>query len=272
VTSFKTGKTSMSSSKINCRRLEGRVAIVTGGGHGIGKAYAQRLADEGAHVVVVDIDGPAAQAVAAHLTETGSPKALGLKVDVTSESDLAEMVKQIVDAFGRIDILVNNAAMFATVPMSRLPFDQLSPEEWDKLMNINLKGIWLAARAVAPVMRAAKYGKIINISSGTAFKGTGGRIHYVTSKAGVLGFTKTLAHDLGADNITVNAVAPGSTLSEEKPTEEILKYRAAAGSKRPLARQQLPEDIVGAIAFFASPDSDFITGQTLVVDGGAFMH
>jgi 3-oxoacyl-[acyl-carrier protein] reductase len=262
----------MSASKINCRRLEGRVAIVTGGGHGIGKAYAERLADEGAHLVVVDIDGPAAQTVAAHLMETGSLKALGLKVDVTSERDLAEMVNQTVEAFGRIDILVNNAAMFATVPMSRLPFDQLSPEEWDKLMNVNLKGMWLATRAVAPVMRAAKYGKIINISSGSAFKGTGGRIHYVTSKAGVLGFTKTLAHDLGADNITVNAVAPGSTLSEEKPTGEILKYRAAAASTRPLARQQVPEDIVGAVAFFASPDSDFITGQTLVVDGGAFMH
>jgi 3-oxoacyl-[acyl-carrier protein] reductase len=262
----------MTETKTICRRLEGRVAIVTGGGHGIGKAYAKRLADEGAHLVVVDIDGKAAEQVAAQLIEMGSPKAYGFAADVTKESDLAAMVEKTVGTFGRIDILVNNAAMFATVPMSRLPFDQLSPEEWDKLMSVNLKGIWLAARAVAPVMREAKYGKIINISSGSAFKGTGGRIHYVTSKAGVLGFTKTLAHDLGADNITVNAIAPGSTLSEEKPTEEVLKYRAAAGSKRPLARQQSPEDIVGAVAFFASPDSDFITGQTLVVDGGAYMH
>jgi 3-oxoacyl-[acyl-carrier protein] reductase len=249
----------MTETKNVCHRLEGRVAIVTGGGHGIGKAYCFRLAQEGAHVVIADIDMKAAQAVAAELTESGLPKALAVAADVTSESDLETMVKDTMAAFGRIDILVNNAAMFSVVPMSRLPFDKLTPAEWDKMMTVNLKGVWLVCRAVTPVMRAAKYGKIINISSGTAFKGTGGRTHYVTTKAGILG-------------LTVNCVAPGSTLSEENPSEEALKYRSDRAAGRPMGRQQLPEDLTGAIAFFSSSDSDFITGQTLVVDGGAYMH
>ncbi len=258
--------------EIICRRLAGRVAIVTGAGHGIGKVYARRLAQEGAHVVAADIDGPASLAVAAELTAAGLPKALGVHVDVSKAASLAAMVEQTIAAFGKIDILVNNAAIFATVPMSRLPFDQLSEEEWDRLMQVNVKGVWLACRAVVPEMRKNGYGKIINIASGTAFKGNGGRIHYVTSKAGILGFTKVLANEVGGDNIMVNCVAPGSTLSEEAPTEEIKKMRAGTASTRALKRVQLPEDLAGAIAFFASPDSDFITGQTLVVDGGSYMH
>ncbi len=257
---------------IVCRRLAGRVAIVTGGGHGLGKAYAQRLAAEGAHVVVVDIDGKAAYAVAQALTDQGFAKALGVMVDVANVASLDAMVRQIIEAFGRIDILINNAAIFATIPISRLPFDEVPVEEWDRTMEVNLKGVWLACRAVVPEMKKNNYGKIINIASGTAFKGTGGRIHYVTSKAGILGFTRTLAHELGAFNITVNCVAPGSTLSEERPAEDIQKYRQGRASSRPLQRMQLPEDLVGSIAFFASGDSDFITGQTLVVDGGAYMH
>jgi 3-oxoacyl-[acyl-carrier protein] reductase len=177
-----------------------------------------------------------------------------------------------VERFGRIDVLVNNAAIFATVPMSRAPFDQLDPAEWDRMMAVNLRGPWLASRAVIPQMRKQRYGKIINISSGTALKGAAGRIHYVTSKAGILGFTRTLAMEVGKDNICVNCVAPGSTLSEENPDGALLKYRQAAASARALQRMQTPEDLVGAVAFFASPDSDFITGQTLVVDGGACMH
>ncbi len=257
-----------------CRRLGGRVVIVTGGGHGLGRAYARRLAQEGADVVLADIDGPAAEEAAAALNADDSVigRALGLRIDVASEASLAEMVEKTMAAFGRIDVLINNAAIFATIPVSRLPFDEVSVDEWDLTMNVNLKGVWLAARAVAPVMKAQNYGKIINIASGTAFKGTGGRIHYITTKAGILGLTKTLAHELGAYNVTVNCVAPGSTLSEEKPSEDIQKYREGKGNARPLKRMQVPEDLVGTIAFFSSPDSDFITGQTLVVDGGAYMH
>jgi NAD(P)-dependent dehydrogenase (short-subunit alcohol dehydrogenase family) len=253
------------------KRLEGRVAIVTGGGHGIGKAYARRLAEEGATIVIAEIDSAAAEQVAADLQRAGYG-ALGLRTDVSDAASVEEMARRTVERFGRIDVLVNNAAIFATVPMSRAPFDQLDPAEWDRMMAVNLRGPWLASRAVIPQMRKQRYGKIINISSGTALKGAAGRIHYVTSKAGILGFTRTLAMELGKDNICVNCVAPGSTLSEENPDQALVKYRQAAASARALQRLQTPEDLVGAVAFFASPDSDFITGQTLVVDGGACMH
>jgi 3-oxoacyl-[acyl-carrier protein] reductase len=248
------------------KRLEGRVAIVTGGGHGIGKAYARRLAEEGAAVVIAELDGAAAERVAA---EVGG---LALRTDVAEEASVAEMARRTAERYGRIDILVNNAAIFATVPMSRAPFDQIEPAEWDRMMAVNLRGTWLACRAVVPQMRKQRYGKIINISSGTALKGSASRIHYVTSKAGIIGFTRTLAMEVGRDNICVNCIAPGSTLSEENADEALIKYRQAAASTRALQRMQRPEDLVGAVAFFASSDSDFITGQTLVVDGGAHMH
>ena len=139
-------------------------------------------------------------------------------------------------------------------------------------MDVNLKGSWLAVRAVAPEMKAQKYGKIINVASGTAFKGTGGRIHYVTSKAGMLGLTKLLANDIGVYKINVNCLAYGNTLSEENAAEEIRSMRDGKASKRVLARTQLPEDLVKAMVFFCSSDSDFVTGQTLVVDGGTYLH
>src|SRR5258705_4341274 len=248
------------------RRLEGRVAIVTGGGHGIGKAYAGRLVEEGAKIVIAELDGPAGERVAAELG------GLAVRTDVADEKSANEMARRTVERHGRIDILINNAAIFHTVPMSRAPFDQIDPEEWDRMMTVNLRGTWFACRAVVPQMRQQRYGKIVNISSGTALKGTASRIHYVTSKAGILGFTRTLAMEVGKDNICVNCIAPGSTLSEENPDEGIVKYRQAAASTRALQRMQKPEDLVGAVAFFASPDSDFITGQTLVVDVGAHMH
>ena len=253
------------------RRLDGRVAIVTGAGHGIGKAYAHRLATEGAKVVIAELDGPAGEAVARDFREQGL-QATAIRTDVANEESVQAMARHAIAEFGRIDILVNNAAIFATVPMSRAPFDQIDPAEWDRMMAVNLRGPWLACRAVVPQMRKQGYGKIINISSGTALKGSSSRIHYVTSKAGILGFTKTLAQEVGKDNICVNCVAPGSTLSEENPDEGIIKMRTAATATRTLQRVQTPEDLVGAIAFFASADSDFITGQTLVVDGGSAMH
>ena len=252
-------------------RLDGRVAIITGGGHGIGKAYAARLAAEGAKVVIAELDGAAASAVAADLTAQGFA-AFAVQTDVADEASANNMAAQAIHQFGRIDVLVNNAAIFATVPMSRSPFDQISVDEWDRMMSVNVKGTWLASRAVVPQMRKQAYGKIINVSSGTALKGSPSRIHYVTSKAGILGFTKTLANEVGKDGICVNCVAPGSTLSEENPDNDILKMRAQAAGTRALKRVQTPEDLTGAVVFFASADSDFITGQTLVVDGGSCMH
>ena len=252
-------------------RLEGRVAIVTGGGHGIGRAYAARLAAEGARVVIAEIDEQAALAVAQQLS-AGGAEALGVRTDVSDPASTERMAAAAIERFGRIDVLVNNAAIFATVPMSRSPFDQITVDEWDRMMTVNLRGTWLASCAVIPQMRKQGYGKIINISSGTALKGSPSRIHYVTSKAGILGFTKTLANEVGKDNICVNCVAPGSTLSEENPDEDVVRMRNQAASARALKRVQSPDDLTGAIVFFASADSDFITGQTLVVDGGSCMH
>ena len=252
-------------------RLDGRVAIITGGGHGIGKAYAVRLAAEGAKVVIAELDGDAASAVATELTAQGFD-VFTVQTDVANEASVNNMAAQTITQFGRIDVLVNNAAIFATVPMSRSPFDEITIEEWDRMMSVNVKGTWLASRAVVPQMRKQAYGKIINISSGTALKGSPSRIHYVTSKAGILGFTRTLANEVGKDGICVNCVAPGSTLSEENPDDDILKMRSLAANTRALKRVQTPEDLTGAVVFFASADSDFITGQTLVVDGGSCMH
>jgi len=253
------------------RRLVGRVAIITGGGHGIGKACVWRLAKEGAKIVIAELDATAASKVATNLMEEGYD-ALAVPADVANEMSMQRMGKQTIEVFGRIDVLVNNAAMVITVPISRLPFDEIDPDEWDRVMRVNLKGVWLASRAVAPQMRNQKYGKIINIGSGTAFIGRAERIHYVVSKAGVIGFTRSLARALGKDGITVNCVAPGGTLSEENPDESVMKRRESVVSSRAIPRIERPEDIVGAVAFFASPDSDFITGQSLLVNGGDFMH
>lgn len=253
------------------RRLVGRVAIVTGGGHGIGKACLWRLAKEGAKVVIAELDAGAASKAATNLLGEGY-EALAVPADVADEASMQLMAKQTIETYGRIDILVNNAAMVITVPISRLPFDEIDPDEWDRVMRVNLKGMWLASRAVSLQMRKQKYGKIINIGSGTAFIGRAERIHYVTSKAGVIGFTRSLARALGKDGITVNCVAPGGTLSEENPNESVIKRRESVVASRAIPRIEKPEDIVGAVAFFASPDSDFVTGQTLLVNGGDFMH
>jgi len=219
--------------------------------------------------VVADIDVSAAEKVAAEVVKQFDGKALGIKADVANEDSANEMAKKTLDHFGKINVLVNNAAIFATIPMNRGGIDTIDPAEWDRMMAVNLKGLFYCCRAVLPTMRRQKSGKIVNISSGTALSGSAGRIHYVTSKAGVIGFTRCLAREVGDDNINVNAIAPGSTLSEENPSEEILKMRGARVGDRALKRVQLPKDLVGAMLFLASPLSDFMTGQTVAVDGGA---
>jgi len=253
------------------KRLDGRVVIVTGGGHGIGKVYCRALAGEGACVVVAEIDGKAADVTAASLQAEGA-EALAVVTDVADETSTRGLARAALERFGRIDVLINNAAVFATIPISRVPLDEISVEEWDRVMAVNLRGVFLACKAVLPAMKARGFGRIINISSGTVFSGPATRIHYVTSKAGVLGFTRTLAREVGVHGITVNTIAPGSTLSEENPTEEMKRFRQGAIQGRAIPRLQVPEDLVGAVIFFASDESAFITGQTLVVDGGNVMH
>ena len=252
------------------RTLADAVLVITGAAHGIGAAYARQLASDGAAVIVVDLDEEGAEKLAGELREGGG-RALAVRADVSSEDDLAAMVDATLAEFGTITGLVNNAAVFSVVPMSRAPFDEITLDEWDLMMRVNVRGTWQVCKAVIPAMRAAGYGKIVNISSGTALKGSASRIHYVTSKAAILGFTKVLAREVGGDGIRVNCVAPGST-SEESPDESTIAYRNTQVGGRAIQRVMLPRDVVGAVRYMLSPDSDFVTGQTLVVDGGSHMH
>lgn len=253
------------------KNLEGRVVIVTGGSGGIGIVVSELMANRGAHVVLAELDGERAEFEARRLRDEGL-KATAIQTDVADRESVASMVSTITAQLGRIDGLVNNAAMFSRVPMSRVGSLDITEAEWDKMMEINVKGVWNVCSAVVPVMKTQGYGKVVNISSGTALKGSPSRIHYVTSKAAVIGYTKSLAMEVGEHNIYVNCIAPGSTLSEEDPTPEILAVREKAAATRCIKRVQTPEDLAGPIAFFIGPDSDFITGQTLVVDGGSCLH
>lgn len=252
-------------------RLKDQVIIVTGGAHGIGRAYCLGLAAEGAKVVVADLDGPGAQAVVRSLGESGSD-ALAVTVDVSQPGDVESMVRAVVDRFEKIDGLINNAAMFQLPAMSRVPLEEIPIDEWDRLMAVNLKGVFLGCRAVVPHMKAQGSGKIVNISSGTVFLGSPMIAHYVTSKAAVIGFTRSLARELGDYNINVNAIAPGLTLSLDEIPEDRLEASRQRMQARSIKRAQLPEDLVGTAVFLCSRESDFMTGQTLVVDGGAQMH
>lgn len=254
-------------------RLAGRCAIVTGGGHGIGRAYAHRLGAEGAQVVVAELDAAAGKQVAGELEELGI-QSVAVTTDVTDEEAVRAMVASAVDAFGKVDVLVNNAAMFTSVPVRRGGLDDLTVEHFEQVLRVNVIGTWLPCRAVADDMRRHGYGKIINISSGTVFKGAAPTIlQYVTSKSAILGFTRSLARLLGPDGIRVNCVAPGFTLTDDEPSPDQMEDALRrARAERALARVERPEDVVGTVAFLASADSDFLTGQTIVVDGGSFMH
>jgi 3-oxoacyl-[acyl-carrier protein] reductase len=248
--------------------LKDKVVIVTGGGHGIGRAYCLGFGQAGSRVVVADIDEPAADQVSAEVMQQNGAQALALHTDVADEKSTKEMAAAVMQHFGRVDVLINNAAIFATVPMNRGRIETIDPEEWDRLMAVNLKGLFFCCRAVLPSMRAQKSGKIINIASGTVFAGSPGRIHYVTSKMATIGFTRTLAREVGDDNINVNVLAPGNTLSEENPSQEVIRLRQSSAGLRALKRIQVPQDVVGAMLFLASSLSDFMTGQTVNVDGG----
>lgn len=249
-------------------RLEGRVAIVTGAAQGIGAVFAKGLAAEGAAVTIADVDSGAA--VAAEIEAAGG-RALDVQTDVSDEARCMNMVARTVDAFGRLDILVNNAALFTSI--ARSPFDEISVDVWDKVMAVNIKGVWLGCKAAVPEMRKNKYGKIISICTGRIFKGAPFFLHYDASKGAVLGITRSLAREVGDDNICVNAIAPGSTMSENVVSR--VNWMGGGPERtratRALKRDETPEDLVGACLYLASPDSDFVTGQTIVVDGGSAM-
>ncbi len=248
-------------------RLRDKVVIVTGGARGIGRAYGLGVASEGAKVVVADVaDGkPAVKEI-----EGLGAQALVVECDVSREADTLRLATETLARFGRIDVLVNNAALYGS--LKRRPFMEIPIEEWDRVMAVNLRGLFLCARAVFPAMKAQGKGRIINIASGTFFKGVPNYIHYTTSKGGVVGFTRSLARELGDFGIRVNAIAPGFTLSGENEKNMPEEGREANVRMRMLKRAEVPGDIVGTLVFLASDDSDFITGQTIVVDGGSVVH
>ncbi|WP_028238933.1 SDR family NAD(P)-dependent oxidoreductase [Stutzerimonas azotifigens] len=250
-------------------RMKDKVVIITGAAQGIGATYARAMAAEGARVVVADVlDG---SALVDELRGMGS-EALALKADVSDETSAATMAAATMERFGRIDVLVNNAAIYASLKMKG--FEEIDLGEWDRVMAVNVRGPFVCARAVVPYMKAQGYGRIINISSGTPFKGTPGLLHYVTSKGAVLALTRALARELGDHGIAVNTLAPGLVLSEGVVANAEMRERLTAPviASRAIKRDQMPDDLIGPLLFLASDDSAFMTGETVVVDGGSVMH
>jgi len=249
-------------------RFDGQVAIVTGSAWGMGRRHAERLDAEGARVVLADIQLDLATTVAESLTD-----AIAVRCDVSSAADAEHVAASALETYGRIDVLVNNAGGALSPPT---PLDQLSEQDWDKIVDVNLKGIWLCSKAVLPAMREAGRGKIVNIGSISPLLGNPGRAAYAASKGGVIGLTHTMARELGPFGITVNCVAPGLIEVPHPKTayspEELERMKARRLEVQSVKRFGQMDDVSDAVLFFASAESDFVTGQLLPVDGGTVLH
>ena len=245
--------------------LDGKVAVVTGAAQGIGRAIAQGLADEGARIVIADLTGAEEAAASFH-------DGVGITADVSSEADVQRLADEAVERCGSVDILVNNAGLYASLQMRA--FEQIPLDEWRQVMDVNVASMFLTCRAIVPLMRANGGGKIVNISSGTPFRGVPFLLHYVTSKGAIVAFTRALAKEVGKDNVLVNCVAPGFTMSAGVLSQPAVveKLRDVSVSARTIQRDQTPEDVVGAVVYLSGPGSDFVTGQTIVIDGGQTFH
>lgn len=246
-------------------RLEGRVAIVTGAAQGIGATYATALAAQGASILVADVQDGAG--VAEAITAAGG-QARYCRTDISDPQSVTDMVQAAREAFQRIDILVNNAAIYAALELK--PFTEITPDEWDRVMAVNVRGTMLCCQAVVPVMREQHYGRIVNISSGTPYKGTPFLLHYVTSKGAILAMTRAISREVGDDGIRVNTLSPGLVLSEGVMANPQLRELATPVlASRAVKRDQVSEDLIEPLLFLVSEGADFVTGQSLVVDGGS---
>lgn len=255
------------SESAGCRdfNVAGRVVIITGAGQGIGREYARQFSAAGAIPVIAELHAESARRVAADIEAAGG-QALPVPTDVADPASVSKLVEAVTRKYGRVDVLVNNAAIFTSLKMR--PFDQIPLEEWDQVLRVNITGCFLTARAVLPSMRAAKWGRIINITSGSVPLGVKNYLHYVTSKSALTGMTSSMARELGADGITVNAVQPSGTFTEiprETVTEE---GKARLLTMQCIPRHEVPTDLVGLVMFLSSPAAGFITGQTIACDGG----
>lgn len=251
------------------KRLEGRTAIITGSAYGIGYAAAERFLAEGANVVIADIKG---HEEAAQRLSAISKQVKAITIDVRDDESVAAGVRQTIDTFGSVDVLVNNAAISAELHPG--PFEEQSVEDWRRIYEVNVIGVFRMCRAVSPHMRRAKWGRIINIASGTAFKGAPGMLHYIASKGAILSMTRSLATEFGDDNVLVNAVSPGLTMTESvKEAGHVTGYfEQNVMAVRVLKRPAVAADVANAIFFFASDDAGFVTGQTITADGGSVFH
>lgn len=250
-------------------RLDGKVAVVTGGARSIGAAFAKGLAAEGARVAIADID--AADETLALIKQAGGD-AMAVRTDVTKEADCENMVAEAVDAYGRLDILIANAGLW--VNLERQSALEIDLDTWQKVMTVNVQGVWLSAKAAIPEMLRNQYGKIVTVTSSRAMKGGSLMLHYDTSKGAVIAMTRSLAREWGEAGIRANAIAPGATdteISRALADETQTQRRLASAQARAIKRAEEPDDLVGACLFLSAPESDFMSGQTIVVDGGAIV-
>lgn len=249
--------------------LDGQVAVVTGAAQGLGATFASALAAQGARVALVDLSDP--RGACERIVAAGG-NAIALQADVTKQQDVQAVMGATAQAFGGMDILVNNAALSAALRLCKL--QDITSEQWDRVMAVNVRGTFECLKAAVPLMAARGQGKIVNIASGTAIKGTPGLLHYVASKGAVISMTRAAARELGPQGIRVNCLAPGLTRSEgvvAHPDWSGDAARTASLASRAIQRDGMPQDLLGAMVFLCSPASDFMTGQTLVVDGGSAM-
>ena len=245
--------------------LKDRVVIITGAGQGIGRVFAKNFAAAGARVVIAEVNETRAESVAEEILRADG-QVLAVTTDVADPASIEEMVRVVEDEWARIDVLINNAGIFSTLEMR--PFDQIPLDEWERVLRVNLTGPFLCARAVLPAMRRAKWGRIINVASGAVRLGRPNYLHYIATKAALAGMSLSMAREVGADGITVNAILPGATFTEIERKTVTPEQKARIVAMQCIPRPEVPEDLVGAVLFLASDASAFVTGQSINLDGG----